>query len=898
MRDRSCVFAALWVLLTTPLAPNAVAQEQAWRITGDARSERFGAALERLPDRNGDGIDDLLVGVPGSSGTLPSGGVRVLSGADLALLLEVDAGTGHSLGSAVGATGDVDGDGLAELLVASADPGIAQVRAGSDGRVLREWTSNDPAAAFGSLILGLGDLDGDGIGEIAVGEEFGVTATFARGGLLHVYAGNDGRELATLAGREPTARVGGRNRVARFGDVDGDAVEEFAWIDVARTGGPPVGVIRITSGATFLELRAKAFDRGDLRDYTPVAIADGGDFDGDGFGDLLVGALPIDPTGTGRVFVFASSDGRELLRSDIGNAPRWVVVARSGDLDADGLPEFAAAATDDNFFRSTPLVELHRGSDGSLWKQVTGPADGWYGQSLIAASDYDGDGNADLVAADAIHRVGEIEAGVVETRRLPATSLIARREGAPAWNVMNGAVAQVGDQDRDGFQDVLVAAATQYFDPPDTVVIRAGSDGRELARHSIDGIADGALAALPDLDGDSREDFAIGVDTFDVSPRVQVRSSATGAKIHEFTGPSSAGSRYGAALAVSVMSSGAVHLAIGAKFSDLARNDGGQVDVHDARSGALLFQKLPNRNFEQLGSALAALDDLNGDGVGDWAFGAAGNSAAGSGAGRVAIVSGADGVTLTSLFGNTGDFFGYALAALRDLDGDGIGDFAVGAPFAANTLGEVRVFAGATFTLLATVSGTASNDQFGTQLVAVGDVNGDGLDDWVARGSRPDRAALHSGAHGRLLVDLASPSYATRLARREPWQAVSLDGDGVPDLLAVDAIADDVRSRLWLVALDPLLLDLDPPLASAGDVVAGHLRGAPAGGPSVLIRIEVDGAPDFRVMGNGAFDSFGEWSTSGDVPPAFPDHEWLLQGYALGFDGKLTPSGVVKLRFR
>ncbi len=74
------------------LAAEAHAQQESWRVDGVVRDERFGAALLLVPDRTGDGVPELLVGAPATASSQDGGHARLLSGSDLALLFDIDAG--------------------------------------------------------------------------------------------------------------------------------------------------------------------------------------------------------------------------------------------------------------------------------------------------------------------------------------------------------------------------------------------------------------------------------------------------------------------------------------------------------------------------------------------------------------------------------------------------------------------------------------------------------------------------------------------------------------------------------------------------------------------------------------------------------------------------------------
>jgi hypothetical protein len=148
---------------------------------------------------------------------------------------------------------------------------------------------------------------------------------------------------------------------------------------------------------------------------------------------------------------------------------------------------------------------------------------------------------------------------------------------------------------------------------------------------------------------------------------------------------------------------------------------------------------------DRLGSSVAALGDLNGDGVDELAAGAPGNDTAGADAGLVRIYDGASGATLQTLLGTAaGDFFGFALAALGDVDEDGTADFIVGAPqveYEPSSLiwftgpkfgpGYVKVFSGADWSVIHHLSGTVDGQAYGLSVGGGGDVSGDGVPDFI-----------------------------------------------------------------------------------------------------------------------------------------------------------------------
>jgi hypothetical protein len=192
-----------------------------------------------------------------------------------------------------------------------------------------------------------GDLDGDGVGELVVGEPGGALDPRGGGSVLVISPGRAAR-IATVHGPGPQARFG--ETVAFVDDLDGDGTPEIAVGAPSVDGGR--GEIRILSGASLATLRAW---RGDLRGARLGASLDAwGDLDGDGRRELVAGAPGVDSSAMRRsVFVLDPRQDRARLRID---APRYLGPTTSvagyafgnavatPDLDGDGLSDLAIGA--------------------------------------------------------------------------------------------------------------------------------------------------------------------------------------------------------------------------------------------------------------------------------------------------------------------------------------------------------------------------------------------------------------------------------------------------------------------------------------------------------------------------------------------------------------------------
>ena len=188
-----------------------------------------------------------------------------------------------------------------------------------------------------------------------------------------------------------------------------------------------------------------------------------------------------------------------------------------------------------------------------------------------------------------------------------------------------------------------------------------------------------------------------------------------------------------------------------------------------------------------MGYAVSRLGDVNGDAVPDYLVGVHGtNSAGGPLTGQALVVSGATRQNLYILNGvGAADRFGYSLDCGRDVNGDGVPDFIIGAPstflLGGTAQGTVYVYSGATGANLFTIN-AAGFDALGFDVALIGDVNGDGRSEfaasegffWNNNTALPNRVYIYDGASGAVLRTFSAPATGTTFG-------VSIAGTGDVD---------------------------------------------------------------------------------------------------------------------
>lgn len=196
----------------------------------------FGYAVSPGGDADRDGTPDVLVGAVGASaGTIAwAGGAYLFSGSTGNLLFSVRSPSPVKkgrFGSSVARVPDANGDGVDDLLVgapgeqteAGSEAGRAYLFSGRSGSLLHTLTSPEAQSSgrFGTTVAGVGDVNGDGSGDVLVGGPDEASSA----GRLHLFSGADGTPLATLASPKD-ALNGSFSAALGTADVDGDGTPD------------------------------------------------------------------------------------------------------------------------------------------------------------------------------------------------------------------------------------------------------------------------------------------------------------------------------------------------------------------------------------------------------------------------------------------------------------------------------------------------------------------------------------------------------------------------------------------------------------------------------------------------------------------------------------------------
>jgi hypothetical protein len=287
----------------------------------------FGATISRVGDLDGDGVPDLIIGAPYTSRPegFGVGAVLVFSGATGTLLYNfIGDEAGNYMGWSVAGVGDLDGDGVPELMIGTPyarageviGAGNAVVRSGATGDLIYTFEGEDAGDFLGWAVASIDDLDGDGVTDLLLGAPSASPGGHPQAGRIEVRSGRTGELLYGLSGTEDSSHFG--RSLAALGDLDGDGMSDFAvGAPIASPSGlSQAGSVFVFSGKTGALLYR--FDGAASFDGFGASVG-GADVNGDGVPDIVVGAPSASSggrVGAGSAFVFSGKDGQLLFRWD------------------------------------------------------------------------------------------------------------------------------------------------------------------------------------------------------------------------------------------------------------------------------------------------------------------------------------------------------------------------------------------------------------------------------------------------------------------------------------------------------------------------------------------------------------------------------------------------------
>ncbi|MBZ0253338.1 MAG: integrin alpha, partial [Candidatus Methylomirabilis sp.] len=348
--------------------------------------------------------------------------------------------------------------------------------ASAAGVLVALFEGEQPEDGFGGVIVTPGDLDGDGVDDLLLGAEDFVSAAPPSVGRIYAIRGGAWTPLYTLDGPETVQRFG--SAIAGVGDVDGDLRPDFVagLRGFAQPGGLSTGRVVLYSGATGQEIRV-IDPPAEGVGWFGASVGGVGDANEDGVPDLVVGA----PSGCsggeffyicapGELYLLSGADGAVIRSWNGGQFDRLrlgVAAAGAGDVDADGRGDVIAGAITTYLSGWTVsqgyAYVLSSATGETLYERHSGfplgfPAVLSYSPRVGSPGDLDGDGHDDFFT--------RIATGATVWSGATGEALA----GSPTWS---RAETGIPDTDGDGLPDL--AFGRNNFDDTRNTEIFSGA---------------------------------------------------------------------------------------------------------------------------------------------------------------------------------------------------------------------------------------------------------------------------------------------------------------------------------------------------------------------------------------------------------------------------------------
>ncbi|GMU87432.1 MAG: hypothetical protein AMXMBFR48_26730 [Ignavibacteriales bacterium] len=719
-----------------------------WTAESNQAESRFGNSVSTAGDVNGDGYSDVIVGAYlYDNGQANEGAAYVYHGSSSGLSATANwtaesNQAGAFFGYSVSTAGDVNGDGYSDVIVGAnyfdnvqTDEGRVFVYHGSASGLsaTANWTaeSNQTSAYLGQSVSTAGDVNGDGYSDVIVGA-YNYDNSESNEGRAYVYHGSASGLNATANWTVESNLAGAYfgTSVCTAGDVNGDGYSDVIVGAPNYTNGQSLeGRAYVYHGsATGLNATASwTVESNQTQALFGYSVSTAGDINGDGYGDVIVGAYFFDngQTNEGSAFVYHGS------ASGLSTSANWTAesnqelanlgysVAIAGDVNGDGYSDVIVGAYNyDNDQSNEGRAYVYHGSASGLssvenWSAEGNSYNSNFGFSVCTAGDVNGDGYGDVIIGAIYYDNGEAGEGKAFVFHGSASGLSSTpnwtAEGNQVYVHFGFSVSTAGDVNGDGYGDVIVGA--RWFDNGHI------DEGIAFVYHG----SAGGLSTTENWTAEGNEhetEFGYSVST-----------------------------------AGDVNGDGYTDVIIGSYYYSNGSPNEGRADVFHGSAGGLStianWSVESNRAYGYLGASVATAGDVNGDGYSDVIVGSYTSYK-----GRALLYHGsASGLNTYSNWEYESDHadgrYGYSVSTAGDVNGDGFSDVIVGEHYFNNAEGRVFAYHGSAGGLNGNPNWIVLSSQgysyFGQSVSTAGDVNGDGYSDVIIGAPEFDNGQAEEG---------------------------------------------------------------------------------------------------------------------------------------------------------
>ncbi|MBK9225474.1 MAG: FG-GAP repeat protein [Ignavibacteria bacterium] len=715
-------------------------------LNGEAVSNSFGLTVAGAGDVNGDGYADVIIGANGYSSNTGRayiffGGFNMDNIADVVL-----TGPGIvNFGYAVSSAGDVNGDGFADVMVSghtySSNRGRAYLFYGGimmDNTIDKTFEGLATGGFFSFSLAGAGDVNGDGFADILIGA-YAMTASTGSSYLYYGGASMDSIADVTFTGEASNNFFG--QMTASAGDVNGDGYSDFLigapLYSTSRGraylyyGGP---VVNNSADVIFTgESSTNSFGRG---------LCGAGDVDGDGFADIVIGAQSY-ASSKGKAYVYLGGTAMNNTADAVVNGEGTnnffgLSVAGGGDMNGDGYKDFMVGAYGVNTNKGRVYVYKNSisGTDISDVKML-GTSQSNFGLSATAAGDLNGDGYDDyIVGAPSYGDFATGRAYIFFGSQSPDTIPDITINGHDTLGWFGWSVYGDHDFNADGYDDIVIGAPEYNASRGRIYIYYGGNSMDTIADVILTGAEAGyryghSVAFGGDMNGDGYPELLVGAIGAQ-SNRGYVFLYYGGVPfdtVHEYN---YSGASAGDFMGASISHAGDVN---GDGYSDVVfgmpgyLSSSGRVYIVFGQSMSLrsINSVVSNGGF---GSDVSGAGDVNKDGFSDFIVGAPYADR-----GEAYIYYGGvnpDYLPDVTFYGEESQL-GYTVSGAGDVNNDGYDDVIVGErEYGANYQGRVYMYFGSTVMdnshdIL--INSNFTYERIGENVSGAGDINGDGIDD-------------------------------------------------------------------------------------------------------------------------------------------------------------------------